>query len=168
MAQEPLLRIDEQPDYDTSYMEDRHVSKDRLLSYRANRYPVPFRHARKTVLVREPVSGGKIEIYPSGDTRIIAEHRLAEGRGATVIDPDPYQGWERRDRTPRVPRGSPGGSPQGQPPAGLPPGPGVGCGLVPPEVEQRPLSVYEEVADVAAAAWRNWIPTTVSLLTLAC
>ncbi|MGO9260251.1 MAG: hypothetical protein ACLQU1_28680 [Bryobacteraceae bacterium] len=33
--------------------------------------------------VREPVASGKIEI---GDTQVIAEHRLAEGRGATVID----------------------------------------------------------------------------------
>jgi transposase len=150
LAQEPLLRIDEQPDYDTSYMEDRHVSKDCLLSYRGNRYSVPFRHARKTVLVREPVTGGKIEIYASGDTRIIAEHRLAEGRGATVMDPAHYENLPRRERVPKAARSSPGGGSQGQPPAGLPPGPGVGRGLVPPEVEQRSLSVYEEVADVTA------------------
>ena len=146
LPKEELLRIDEQPDYDTSYMEDRHVAKDCLLSYRANRYSVPFRYAGKTVLVREPVTGGRIEIYPCGETKVIAEHRLAEGRGAEVIDQEHYQGLGRRDRksTP------PGAPPQGQPPVELAPGPGVGRGFVPPEVEQRPLSVYQEVGDVVA------------------
>lgn len=37
------------------------------------------RYAGKTVLVREPVTGDRIEIY--SDLKIIAEHRLAEGRG---------------------------------------------------------------------------------------
>jgi hypothetical protein len=63
LAKEPLLLIHEQPDYDTSYMEDRRVAKDCTLSYSGNRYSVPFRHAGKTVLVREPVAGGRIEIY---------------------------------------------------------------------------------------------------------
>src|SRR6266705_2789374 len=63
LPQERLLLLDEQPDYDTSYMEDRRVAKDCLLSYRGNRYSVPWRFAGKTVLVREPVSGGRIEIY---------------------------------------------------------------------------------------------------------
>src|SRR5256885_15952675 len=42
----PILLLDDQPDYDTSYMEDRRVAKDCLLSYRGNRYSVPFRYAR--------------------------------------------------------------------------------------------------------------------------
>ncbi len=45
ITQEQLLLIDEQPDYDTSYMEDRRVAKDCMLSYRGNRYSVPFRFA---------------------------------------------------------------------------------------------------------------------------
>jgi len=35
LLQERLLLLDEQPDYDTSYMEDRRVAKDCLLSYGA-------------------------------------------------------------------------------------------------------------------------------------
>jgi hypothetical protein len=83
LPQERLLLLDEQPDYDTSYMEDRRVAKDCMLSYRGNRYSVPFRFAGKTVLVREPVSGGRIEIY--SDIKVIAAHRLAEGRGVTFV-----------------------------------------------------------------------------------
>lgn len=142
--QERLLLLDEQPDYDTSYMEDRRVAKDCMLSYRGNRYSVPFRFAGKTVLVREPVTSGRIEIY--SDIKIIAEHRLAQGRGVMVSDPAHYEGLaeQRRARGPAPP---PDGSPT---PVVLTPGPGVGRDFLAPEVEQRSLAVYEEVADVPA------------------
>jgi transposase len=143
LPQERLLLLHEQPDYDTSYMEDRRVAKDCLLSYRGNRYSVPFRYAGKTVLVREPVTGGRIEIY--SDVKVIAEHCLAEGRGVMVSDPAHYEGLseKRLGRGPAPPDGSPR-------PVELTPGPGVGRGFLAPEVEQRSLAVYEEVADVAA------------------
>ena len=144
LEKERLLHIDEQPDYDTSYMEDRRVAKDCTLSYRGNRYSVPFRHAGKTVLVREPVAGGRIEIYH--DIEVVAEHRLAEGRGVMVIDPAHYQGMPERRRD----RGPTGGAAQLAAVIELTPGPGVGRGFVPPTVEQRSLAVYEEVADVTA------------------
>jgi hypothetical protein len=143
LIQEQLLLIDEQPDYDTSYMEDRRVAKDCMLSYRGNRYSVPFRFAGKTVLVREPVARGRIEIY--SDIKVIAEHRLAEWRGAIVSDPAHYEGLgeQRRPRAPAPPKPSPAA-------VELTPGPGVGRGFLAPEVEQRSLAVYEEAADVAA------------------
>jgi hypothetical protein len=50
-------------------------------------------------------------------------------------------------RRPRGPAAPPEGSPV---PLALMPGPGVGHGFLAPEVEQRSLAVYEEVADVAA------------------
>ena len=143
LPKERLLLLDDQPDYDTSYMEDRRVAKDCLLSYRGNRYSVPFRYAGKTVLVREPVRGGSIQIY--SDVKIIAEHRLAEGRGAMVIVPEHYEGLADRRPTRR-----PAPSPEGAPQMELTPGPGVGRGFLAPEVEQRSLAVYEEVADVTA------------------
>lgn len=144
LAQERLLLIDEQPDYDTSYMEDRRVAKDCLLSYRGNRYSVPFRFAGKTVLVREPVTGGRMEIY--SDIKVVAEHQLAKGRGVMVIDPAHYRGIaeQRRPRGPAPPVSSPSSVVE------LTPGPGVGRGFLTPEVEQRSLAVYEEVSDVAA------------------
>jgi len=144
LAQERLLLLDEQTDYDTSYMENRRVAKDCMLSYRGNRYSVPFRFAGKTVLVREPVSGGRIEIY--SDIKVIAEHRLAQGRGVMVSDPAHYEGLAEKRRT-RGPAPPPDNSPS---PVELTPGPGVGRGFVAPDVEQRSLDVYQEVADVAA------------------
>jgi hypothetical protein len=116
-----------------------------MLSYRGNRYSVPFRFAGKTVLVREPVSGGRIEIY--SDIKVIAEHRLVEGRGVMVSDPAHYHGLAEKRRA-RGPAPPPESSPS--PAVELTPGPGVGRGFLAPEVEQRSLAVYEEVADVAA------------------
>lgn len=144
LPQERLLLLDEFPDYDTSYMEDRRVAKDCMLSYRGNRYSVPFRFAGKTLLVREPVAGGRIEIY--SDIQVIAEHRLAEGRGVTVTDPAHYAGLSEKRRA-RGPAPPTEGSPS---PVVLTPGPGVGREFLAPEVEQRSLDVYEEVADVTA------------------
>ena len=95
------------------------------------------------VLVREPVMGSKIEIY-SG-MQVIAEHQLAEGRGVMVIDPAHYQGLMER-RPDRLPAQRPASTPLIE----LPAGPGVGRGWTAPEVEQRALAIYEEVADVAA------------------
>jgi transposase len=144
LGQERLLGIDEQPPYDTSYMEDRRVAKDCTLSYRGNRYSVPHRHAGKTVVVREPVAGGTIEIYR--DIEVIAEHRQAQGRGVIVIDPAHYAGIRDQCRK----RGPGSGTPSAAQSVELTPGPGVGRGFVAPEVEQRSLIVYQEVADVAA------------------
>ena len=144
VGRERLLGIEEQPAYDTSYLEDRRVAKDCTLSYRGNRYSVPYRYAGKTVVVREPVAGGRIEIYR--DITVIAEHRLAAGRGVMVIDAAHYEGIEGQRR----PRGPGKAGPAMSAPVGLTPGPGVGRGFVAPEVEQRSLAVYQEVADVAA------------------
>jgi hypothetical protein len=63
-----------------------------------------------------------------------------------VSVPAHYEGLaeQRRQRGPAPPpEGSPGA-------VELTPGPGVGRGFLAPEVEQRSLAVYEEVADVAA------------------
>src|SRR3989441_4951252 len=108
LPQERLLLLDEQPDYDTSYMEDRRVAKDCMLSYRGNRYSVPFRFAGKTVLVREPVAGGRIEIYRG--VKAIPEHQLAQGHGVMVSDPGHYEGpgQQRRPPGPAPPAPPPG------------------------------------------------------------
>jgi hypothetical protein len=92
----------------------------------------------------QDVASGRIEIY--SDVKVIAEHRLAEGQGVMVIDPAHYEGLAEK-RRPRGPAPPPGGS---SAPVELAPSPGVGRGFLAPEVEQRSLAVYEEVADVAA------------------
>jgi transposase len=139
LARENLRPLHGQPDYDTSYVAYRQVGKDCLLSYRGNRYSVPHPYAGKTVVVKEPAGGGMIRICHQEGT--LAQHPLAMGKGAMVIQPEHYQGLMRR------PRGRP---PSAPPPRELLAGPGVGRHFAVPEVEVRPLAVYEEVSHVAA------------------
>ncbi len=140
LARENLRSIAGHPDYDTSYVAYREVAKDCLLSYRANRYSVPHQYVGKRVVVKEPVDGLRIQVCYQEQT--IAEHPLCGGRGEMVIDPEHYRGLPRsvRPRAVVVPVGRE-----------LMPGPGVGRHFVVPEVEVRPLVVYEEVSYVAAS-----------------
>ena len=123
-AQETLRSVVGQPDYDTSYACWRQVAKDCLFSYRGQRYSVPHAYAGKTVLVKEPVRGGEISVRHQN--RFLCRHRLGLHRGEFHIDPDHYRG--------------------------LPGSRSVQPALVPllptraPEVEIRPLAVYEEVS----------------------
>src|SRR5579863_449427 len=137
---EPLLPIAGRPDYDTSYVSHRLVMKDCLISYQGNRYSVPWLFAGKTVTVRQTLDAGLIRIFHQQDR--IAEHELAAGKGAMVIDPSHYGSLPRRER-PRAPE-------LATPVAELMLGPGVGLHHAVPEVEMRPLAIYEEVAHVAA------------------
>lgn len=137
--QEHLLPIAGRPDYDTSYVSHRQVTKDCLLSYRGNRYSVPHNYAGKTITVREALDSGIIRIFHQQDC--VAEHRLAEGKGEMVIEAAHYGSLPRRHRPPRQSIETEA--------VELTPGPGVGLHHVVPEVEIRSLSNYEEVADVA-------------------
>lgn len=130
---EQLRSIDGQPDYDTSYASFRQVSKDCLVSYRGNRYSVPHSFVRKTVAVKEPVSGGEITIYHQHT--LLARHQLVNGRGALVMEPEHYQGLPGRRTIQPEPRVSE--------PAMRPAWNG-------PEVEIRPLAIYEEAGYGAA------------------
>lgn len=156
LARESLRSIAHQPDYDTSYVSYRQVAKDCLISYRGNRYSVPHRYAGKTVVVKEPVEGGRIVICHQQER--IAEHRLAAGQGAMVIDQEHYRGLRRSERgrdgfAPLTVKAKPA-----RPQRALAAGPGVGRDFVVPEVEVRPLAIYEvedpdligEVSHVAA------------------
>jgi transposase len=138
LKRENLRSIAAQPDYDTSYVSYRQVQKDCLFSYRGNHYSVPHRYAGKAVVVKEPVGGEVIRVCYQQEQ--IAAHRLATGKGTLVIAPEHYHGLPRR------PRGRPTAA---APPRQLTPGPGVGRHRPVPEVEVRPLWIYEEVSDVA-------------------
>jgi len=132
-AKEQLRSIDGQPDYDTSYVGFRQVSKDCLVSYRGNRYSVPHTFTGKMVAVKEPVRGGEIAIYHQH--ALLARHRLQNGRGALVMEPGHYQGLPgRRSIQPE---------PQVSEPAMRPAWTG-------PDVEIRPLAIYEEIGYGAA------------------
>lgn len=141
---EGLTPLNGQPAYDTSYVSHRQVAKDCLVAYRGNRYSVPFVHAGQSVIVREPLDAGTIRIFHQHDP--IAEHRLSAGRGEMLIEPGHYTSLPRRSRLPTRRTASPI--------VELTPGPGVGLHYVAPEVEFRPLSIYqsfcEEVSHVAS------------------
>jgi transposase len=143
LAREGLTPLNGQPDYDTSYYSPRQVAKDCLLSYHGNRYSVPYTYAGKSVVVREGLDSGTIRIFHQQD--LIAEHRLASGKGGMIMQQEHYGSLPRRPRTATTKVVSAV--------AELMPGPGVGLHYSIPEVECRPLSVYqpfcEEVAYVA-------------------
>jgi len=141
---EGLTPLNGQPAYDTGYVSHRQVAKDCMFSYRGNRYTVPHVHVGTTVTVREPLDSGTIRVFDRQE--LIAEHKTATGKGETVVEPSHYGDLQRRSRIPIAPAVTVL--------AELAPGPGVGLHYAIPEVELRPLSIYnafcEEVAHVAS------------------
>jgi transposase len=79
-----LKPLDGRPDYDTSYVCHRLVSREGLLSYRGSRYAVPPEHAGRPLLVKEAVDG-RLRIYAG--RQCVAEHGLAEKSGIIVTIP---------------------------------------------------------------------------------
>jgi transposase len=132
-VQEGLTPIDGHPKFDTSYVSRRQVGKDCLLSYCGNRYSVPYEYAGKSVVVRQALDSASIRIFHQQD--LIAEHTLAAGRGGMIVNPAHYGSLPRKSpRPPLTPVTTV---------AELTPGPGVGLHFPIPEVELRPLSIYQ-------------------------
>jgi transposase len=102
--------------------------------------PVPHTYVGKTVTVREALDASIIRIFHHQE--LIAEHKLAMGKGEMVMDREHYRGLPHGPRKDEEKPSGPG--------VELLPGPGVGLHHMAPVVELRPLSLYEEVAHVAA------------------
>ena len=134
---EGLTPLNGQPAYDTSYACHRQVAKDCLVSYRGNRYSVPHEYAGRSVLVREPLDSRTIRVFDR--QQLVAEHRLATGKGAMVVQPSHYGNLPRRARMAIAPAVTVL--------AELAPGPGVGLHYAIPEVELRPLSIYNSFCE---------------------
>lgn len=134
-----LTPIDEVAPYDTSYVSQRKVTKDCLVSYQGVRYSVPHRYAGKVVTVREPVEGGVVHIHFQDER--IATHTKGREKGAFVIDEEHYKGLWPGHKLLR--RENSSGDRDG---ITLPAGPGVGLAHRPPLVEVRSLLAYELVA----------------------
>lgn len=84
-----LLPWNPKPLYQVKQWELREVSKDCLISYRQNRYSVPYRYAGQRVKIHE-TNETMLEIYDEYER--IAVHPLAEGRHQLTMSPEHYQG----------------------------------------------------------------------------
>jgi transposase len=100
----------------------RKVSNDCRVSWNSNLYSVPWKHVGQTVWVRE-YETGLLQIEAEG--QIVAEHRVLPGRHLVSANPEHTRGI----------------TPTASVAYGKIPGTQIG-----PEVEQRDLAIYEEIA----------------------
>ena len=136
LKRENLLSHKGYPPYDTSEVLARKVTRDCYVSFKGNFYSVPWSYGGRAVTVRATPEG-VLEIWADG--KIVGSHRLCRRKGQTITDPEHFKGlWART----------------------CPP-PNTSCekifhakgnslylsGVSIPQVQQRPLSVYEELID---------------------
>lgn len=106
----------------------RRVGRDAYVSYRSNRYSVPWTAAGQEVTLREV--GGQLEIRQHGER--LAAHALSLGKHEVLTVPAHHVGLPSPERE------RPGGKAR------------ITITLGGPEVEVRSLSVYEALTGVAA------------------
>jgi transposase len=123
-----LLPLPAKPDYDTSFLAWRRSSRDGLVSYKGCLYSIPWAWAGAPVLVKERPGEGCLRIYHQAI--LLATHTLAARSGTQVVDP--------AHRPPRPTRASHQAFGQHWPVL-----PGLSSGPLAPEVEVRPLAIYE-------------------------
>jgi len=108
------------PPYDTSIVSRRKVSRDGYVVVRTNRYSVPWNYAGQWVTVRETPDGW-LEIV-DGDKLVTSHLMLPESaRFRPVVQPMHHQAPQNQTQSPAR-------------------------ALPAPEVEERPLAVYEAIA----------------------
>lgn len=122
--EQPLLgQLDVRPRYDTSYQALRRVGRDGRLSYRGQLYQLSLRHALSEVVVREALSGQLTIRSLDGVVLPAALVTTEAGPRVQVVEHDPAtHPAQHQSRWP----------------------------MDAPVVELRDLTVYEEVARVAA------------------
>lgn len=136
LPQEGLRSCLGKPDYDTSIVSHRHSSADCLISYDGNAYSVPAGYHKQLLLVKETEQDELLVFNTQGDE--IARHRLASGYGQHVVEPAHYQGL--------VTKPAKSGASQ------VPFIQGASSAQVDvPQVETRPLSIYQELAEEVLA-----------------
>jgi len=124
--------VGSRPDYDTSLIVFRRVTKDCFVSYDGNYYSVPWAYARKSVELKETEEGQLIVLHAGAGE--IARHDVVHGHNQRVVVAAHYDHIHRQARPARPPMAV-------QVPRrddGLPPA---------PEVEVRPLSWYDQVVE---------------------
>ena len=128
-AERPHLQpLAERPPFPHRPEQVRRVSRDAYVSYGGNRYSVPWTAVGQEVSVREV--GGELEIRGGGER--LAVHAVAGGKHQVLTVPAHHAGLPPATATP------PGGKTR------------ITVVATAPEVEVRPLSVYDALAGVAA------------------
>ena len=118
------------PPYRALVLERRRVDRDSYVSYASNWYSVPAEHASREVWVRQTEDR---VIVALGD-QVIAEHLLHSGRRQRITDPQHFTRLAQR-RDSRLERDVADALSRVLLPTGIDG----------PEVERRPLAVYEEL-----------------------
>ena len=135
---ENLQPFPAQRTFDISRIGYRKSSRDCLISYEGNFYSVPAAYVLQKLQVKETSEGALLIFSPQGDE--IACHRVATGHGQRLVQPEHYAGLKATSQSPkRV------GAVQMVPP----PSP-LAEVLAAPQVEVRPLSVYDELLEGVA------------------
>ena len=79
-----LRPLDGRPDYDTSYICHRLVSREGFLCYRGSRYAVPPEYAGRLLLIKEDAEG-RLRVY--NGQRCVAEHSIVDRPGSIITVP---------------------------------------------------------------------------------
>ena len=134
LAQEPLQPLLDKPDYDTSLLSQRRSSADCLMSYDGNLYSVPAGYHRQLLLVRETEQSELLIYTAQGDE--IARHRLSLGYNQRIVEPAHYHAITHQKA--RSVQATASQLVLAEPTAAIQ--------VAAPEVESRPLSLYEALA----------------------
>jgi len=127
---EQLRSVDGVPLYRALVLERRRVARDSYVSYASNWYSVPAEHAGREVWVRQTED----RVIVSHQEQVIADHQLVAGRCQRITDPQHFTRLAQR-RDARLEREVNDALSRVLLPVGV----------EGPEVQKRPLSIYEEL-----------------------
>ena len=88
LKKESLNPLSSVPAYMTRKEESRKISRDCYVSYKGNRYSVPWKYAGRECRIIDESSIIKIEI----DSGIVAEHAILTGTGRTSRKKEHFEG----------------------------------------------------------------------------
>jgi hypothetical protein len=111
--------------FNLSYVEERRVSTDCFVTFLSNRYSVPSEHVQEKVKVKN-LKNGMIGVYSLEGIQI-ALHEKLEGKNKTRHKKEHFKGISQKSQS-TVAYQAPKLIPE-----------------ITPEVQERPLSIYEEV-----------------------
>ncbi|MFN8472826.1 MAG: IS21 family transposase [Anaerolineae bacterium] len=138
LPQENLPSIAGKPDYDTSLVTTRRSSRDCLVSYAGNYYSVPAAYVRQPLLLKHTEHDELVIFDEQGQE--IARHVVAIGRHQRILVAAHYAGVLTTSHAPKRPKAR----------QLEPTDPSLAMVVVAPEVEVRPLSVYDQMLEAAS------------------